>query len=346
MKTSNFNYRLPQELIAQQPVEPRDSSLLMVLERANETIEHGRFSEITNYLKEGDVLVFNQSRVIPARLNGIKVGNGASIEILLLNRRRPCVWEGLARPSRKVRVGTKMEIIPADNKGPTSGVLTEVIEAGAEGIIHLRFEDEGRLEELGQIALPPYIKEPLADPERYQTVYARVAGSVAAPTAGLHFTPQLLETIEKMGVESHFVSLHIGLDTFRPVRQEDPQKHPVHSEYGVIDKETSDALSRAKEEGRRIICIGTSAVRIVEGATQTSHHQLVESYEGLLDLFILPGYKFQIVDGLVTNFHLPCSTLLMLVSAFARREFIERAYNEAIARRYRFYSFGDAMLIL
>jgi S-adenosylmethionine:tRNA ribosyltransferase-isomerase len=346
MKTSDFNYRLPHELIAQQPVEPRDSSRMMVLKRTNETMEHRRFNQITDYLMEGDVLVFNQSRVIPARLNGIRVGSDSSIEILLLNRLSHCVWEGLARPSRKVRVGTKIEIMPADRNGPTSGVFAYVIEVREEGIIHLRFENEDRLDELGQIALPPYIKSPLVDLERYQTVYARVDGSVAAPTAGLHFTPQLFDTIDKMGVESHFVSLHIGLDTFRPVRQEDPRRHPIHCEYGVIEKKTADALSRAKEEGRRIICIGTSTVRIVEGIAQTSHHQPIEPFEGLLDLFILPGYKYRIVDGLVTNFHLPCSTLIMLVSAFAGREFIRRTYNEAIAQRYRFYSFGDAMLIL
>lgn len=348
MKTGDFDYQLPAELIAQTPLEPRDSSRLMVLRRGDGQIEHRQFNEITAYLKAGDVLVFNKSRVIPARLDGRKVDGGGKLSLLLLCRQQDGIWEALVKPARRVKAGTRIEITPAARSRHESkaGMFAEVNEVRQQGIVDISFDDEGRLAELGQIPLPPYIKAPLGDPERYQTVYARVAGSVAAPTAGLHFTPQLLDTIERMGVRCLFVSLHIGLDTFRPVREEDPQKHTVHREFGIVDEEAAAELSRAREEGRRIICVGTSAVRTVEGVARLSRRRPIESYEGWLSLFILPGHKFGMVDGMVTNFHLPRSTLMMLVSAFAGRGLIRKAYDEAIARSYRFYSFGDAMLIL
>ena len=337
MKTSDFDYGLPPELIAQQPLEPRHSSRLLALKRGNGSIEHRRFTDLTAYLKEGDVLVFNESRVIPARLEGKRVDSGAKIEILLLNRLEPGLWQALAKPARRAIEGAEVDF---------GGLTARVVATpDSEGVIRLRFEDERRLETLGTVPLPPYIKAPLADPERYQTVYARSPGSAAAPTAGLHFTGELFEEIDGLGVQRLFVNLHIGLDTFRPVREDDPLKHRIHKEYGFIDQETADAISRAKEEGRRIIGVGTSAVRLLEGVAEINDG-LVRPYEGWIGLFILPGHKFRVVDTMLTNFHLPRSTLLMLVSAFAGEDIIRKAYDEAIAERYRFYSFGDAMLIL
>lgn len=348
MKTSDFDYQLPPELIAQTPLEPRDGSRLMVLNRGRSRIEHRRFGDITAYLVAGDVLVFNASRVIPARLNGRKVDGGGRLEVLLLRRHESGIWEALVKPAKRVKSGTGIEITAGGEMPGQSRavVLARIVEVRGEGIVLITFDDEGRLPELGLLALPPYIKRPLVDPERYQTVYARVAGSVAAPTAGLHFTPELLDRIVKMGVRCVFVNLHIGLDTFRPVREEDPRKHPVHREYGVVDEEAAAELSRARREGRRIICVGTSAVRVVEQVAGLSRIQPLEPFEGWMSLYILPGHRFKMVDGLITNFHLPRSTLLMLVAAFAGQGFIKQVYSEAIAKRYRFYSFGDAMLIL
>jgi S-adenosylmethionine:tRNA ribosyltransferase-isomerase len=344
MKTSDFDYHLPPELIAQTPVEPRDQSRLMVLKRSQGSVEHRRFFEITDYLRAGDVLVFNDSRVIPARISGRKADTGGRVELLLLRRLDTAVWEALLKPGKRVDIGTRLEITgdSADN----IKVWAEITGLGEEGVKVVRFSDEKLLLQMGSVPLPPYIHTPLADAERYQTVYARVLGSAAAPTAGLHFTPQLLEVIEGKGVHLLFVTLHIGLDTFRPVREEDPLKHPIHKEYGILTQEVATELSKAKREGRRIICAGTTTVRIVEQAAQTSQASLLAPFEGWVSLLALPGYRFRVADAMITNFHLPRSTLLMLVAAFAGRDYIISAYEEAIAREYRFYSFGDAMLIL
>jgi S-adenosylmethionine:tRNA ribosyltransferase-isomerase len=333
MKTSDFDYDLPPELIAQRPIEPRDHSRLMVLDRAAGTIEHRRFYDIVDYLGEGDVMVFNDSRVIPARLRGKRAGTGGNVEVLLLRRREATVWEALVRPARRLQVGVSIEVAPA--------LSAEVIGDGEGGIRVLRFSDEAALLRAGEVPLPPYIHEPLADPERYQTVYCRPPGSAAAPTAGLHFTTALLEKIRAKGVRCLFVTLQVGLDTFRPVKEDDPAEHTIYREYGLLGEATAGELGRARREGRRVICVGTTTVRLVEQAAQAGGGV----FEGWVELFILPGYRFRTVDGLVTNFHLPRSTLLMLVTAFAGKGLIDRAYREAIAEKYRFYSFGDAMLV-
>ena len=346
MKTSDFDYYLPSELIAQTPVEPRDQSRLMVLNRSDGSIEHRRFSDIVDYLRDNDVLVFNDSRVIPARLNGRKVDSGGRVEILLLCRLGAGIWEALVKRGKQLRIGTRVEIANDSAVDNPSKVLAEVIGLRQSGIKVLKFSDETLLPELGKIPLPPYIHTPLSYPERYQTVYARVVGSVAAPTSGLHFTPELLGKIEQKGVHCLFVTLHIGLDTFSPVREDDPLEHPIYREYGVLSQTVAGQLSQAKREGRRIICVGTTTVRIVEQVAQLSSPLQLQPFEDWVSLFILPGYQFRMVDALITNFHLPSSTLLMLVTAFAGKEFITQAYQEAIASRYRFYSFGDAMLIL
>ncbi|MFC1954951.1 tRNA preQ1(34) S-adenosylmethionine ribosyltransferase-isomerase QueA [Chloroflexota bacterium] len=347
MKTSDFDYSLPVELIAQSPIETRDQSRLMVLNRGDGSTEHRRFFNIVDYLRNGDVLVFNDSRVIPARLYGRKVNGGGGVEILLLRRLDANVWEALVKPGKRLRVGTSVAIARDSAVGNMSevAVSARVIEQKQDGIRVLSFSDETLLPELGKVPLPPYIHTPLEDPEQYQTVYARLAGSVAAPTAGLHFTPQLLGEIEQKGVHCLFVTLHVGLDTFRPVKEEDPLEHSIHCEYAVLSQAVADELSQARWEGRRIICVGTTTVRILEQAAQVNDSLHLEPFEDWVNLFILPGHQFCLVDALVTNFHLPRSTLLMLVSAFAGKEFIDKAYQEAIAQRYRFYSFGDAMLI-
>ena len=348
MKTSDFDYSLPTELIAQTPIEPRDQSRLMVLNRSDSSIEHRKFSEITDYLRAGDVLLFNDSRVIPARLNGRKIDSGGRVEILLLRRLDTCAWETLVKPGKRVNIGTMIEITndsAVDNKQGAK-VLAKVIKLRQAGIKVISFSDETLLPKLGKIPLPPYIHTPLTRPERYQTVYANEAGSVAAPTAGLHFTPELLDEIERKGVHCLFVTLHIGLDTFRPVSEDDPLEHPIYREYGGLRQEVASQLSQARAEGRRIICVGTTTVRLIEQVAQNSNAALLEPFEGWVSLFILPGYQFRMVDALITNFHLPKSTLMMLVTAFAGKDFINRAYEEAIALHYRFYSFGDAMLVL
>ena len=340
MQTRDFDYLLPPELIAQSPLEPRDHSRLMVLNRERDSLEHRRFFEITEYLRPGDVLVFNDSRVIPARLKGSRAGSGGRVEILLLHRREEGLWEALVKPGKRLRPGSRIELDAAGSR-----TTAEVTDEGEDGIKTLRFTDESLLSRLGEVPLPPYIHTPLERPERYQTVYARADGSAAAPTAGLHFTPELLHRIEQKGVHCHFVTLHVGLDTFRPVREEDPRQHRIHREYAELNQETAAALTRARQEGRRIICVGTTAVRIAEQAAQLSSPESLQPFRGWVSLFILPGYRFRMVDAMITNFHLPRSTLLMLVSAFAGTEAIRRAYEEAISRRYRFFSFGDAMLI-
>jgi S-adenosylmethionine:tRNA ribosyltransferase-isomerase len=345
MRTSDFDYYLPPELIAQTPVEPRDQSRLMVLDRSHGSIDHCQFFEIVDYLRAGDVLVFNDSRVIPARLSGRKVDTGGRVELLLLRRLDTAIWEALVKPGKRVNIGTRVEITGNSAAGSTK-VLAEITGLREEGVKVVRFSDEALLLQLGKVPLPPYIHTPLTDAERYQTVYSRVLGSVAAPTAGLHFTAELLSQIERMGVCCLFVTLHVGLDTFRPVRENDPLKHPIHKEYGVLTQEVATELSQAKKEARRIICVGTTTVRIIEEAAQASKTSLLAPFEGWVSLLALPGYQFRMVDVMITNFHLPRSTLLMLVAAFAGRDFIIRAYGEAIAKKYRFYSFGDAMLVL
>ena len=347
MRTSDFNYYLPQELIAQTPLEPRDHSRLMVLGRSDNSLNHRSFFEVVDYLRNGDVLVFNDSRVIPARLSGRKADTGGRLEILLLRQLDSRGWEALVRPAKRIRVGSRLELAgDAESGKGQDGVIAEVVEAREGGVRVISFSDQSLLEGLGRIPLPPYIRVPLRNPERYQTVYADAAGSVAAPTAGLHFTPQLIDRIRSKGVRCLFVTLHVGLDTFLPVRESNPLEHKIHREYGVLDQETASQLSQARREGRRIICVGTTTVRLVEAAAQASNPLSIQPFQGWVGLFILPGYWFQVVDALITNFHLPKSTLLMLVTAFTGKDAITRAYREAIAQRYRFYSFGDAMLIL
>lgn len=343
MKTSDFDYKLPIELIAQTPVEPRDYSRLMVLNRADGSIEHHHFFEIVNFLKSGDVLVFNDSRVIPARLKGRREGGGKA-EILLLRYLEDKLWEVLVKPARRIKLGDKIRILA---NGEQRWVEVEVVGKGEESLRVIRFSDEMLLERLGEVPLPPYIHTPLSDLERYQTVYARVKGSVAAPTAGLHFTPELLNKLRAKGVELVFVTLHVGLDSFRPVRVEEPSQHPIHQEYCELNEDVATNLTAAKREGRRIICVGTTAVRTLEQAALSAGKvQSLKPFKGWASLLILPGHSFRLVDVLITNFHLPRSTLLMLISAFAGKELIDHAYQEAIRLGYRFYSFGDAMLIV
>ena len=347
MKTSDFDYSLPLELIAQTPIEPRDQARLMVLSRSDGSLKHHRFFEIVDYLQAGDVLVFNDSRVIPARLHARKVDTGGRLEILLLRWLSPNIWETLVKPSKRVNIGSRIEIAnnAATDDRQDFKVPAEVVGLGEGGIRVISFSDETLLSELGRMPLPPYIHIPLTNPERYQTVYANVAGSIAAPTAGLHFTTELIDKIKSKGIHCLFVTLHVGLDTFQPIREDDPLEHPIHQEYGVLTQEVANHLSQAKVEGRRIIGVGTTTVRLVEAVAQTSSPVHMQPFEGWASLFILPGYQFRVVDALITNFHLPKSTLLMLVSAFAGRELINQAYREAIARKYRFFSLGDAMLI-
>jgi S-adenosylmethionine:tRNA ribosyltransferase-isomerase len=293
-------------------------------------------------------MVFNDSRVIPARLKGRRAGTGGGVEILLLRRLEASLWEALVKPARRLRAGARVDIIMESSSVERAGerIQAEVNGVADGGIRTISFSDESLLMESGKVPLPPYIHTPLSQPERYQTVYARVTGSVAAPTAGLHFTPGLLGEIERRGVRCLFVTLHVGLDTFRPVKEDDPREHAIYKEYGVLSGEVADELSRARRDGRRVICVGTTTVRIIEQAAQASRPSELKPFEGWVDLFILPGYWFRMVDVLVTNFHLPKSTLLMLVTAFGGRELINKAYQEAITQKYRFYSFGDAMLII
>jgi S-adenosylmethionine:tRNA ribosyltransferase-isomerase len=344
MKTGDFDYVLPPRLIAQTPTEPRDHSRLMVLDRPARSVAHCHFFDLSDYLGAGDVLVFNDTRVIPARLVARK-DSGARLEVLLLQRLRPNVWQVLVRPGKRVGAGARMRIVPYETGAATgTTVEAEVLEVGEGGIRVVGFSDDGPLVSLGRMPLPPYIRAPLADPERYQTVYARADGSAAAPTAGLHFTPELIDRIERKGVGCLFVTLHVGLDTFQPVREDNPVEHRIHREFGLVPAGAARELSLAKAEGRRIVCVGTTAVRLVEAAWRANG--LAGAYSGWVDLFILPGHEFRVANAMITNFHLPRTTLLMLVSAFAGREFILDAYREAIERGYRFYSFGDAMLII
>ena len=352
MRTGDFDYHLPPELIAQTPLEPRDSSRLLVLQRYTGRVEHRSFAHILEYVNPGDVMVFNQSRVIRARLYGRREDSGGKVELLLLRREGAGTWQALAQPGRRLRPGVKVIVTP-DGLQPDQGyqrsIEVEILASHADGIKTLRLDPEGDIDSLGEIPLPPYIHQRLKDPERYQTVYAQEPGSAAAPTAGLHFTRPLMEELKELGVELAFVTLHVGLDTFRPVQAEDPTTHKMHTEYFELGPGTAELLNKARSDKRRVIAVGTTTVRVLEQAAQLMLQQgkdQLEPTSGQAGLYILPGHKFQVVDALITNFHLPRSTLLMMVSALAGRDLVLRAYQEAINQRYRFYSFGDAMLVL
>ena len=341
MKTSDFYYDLPQELIAQTPLERRDGSRLLVMDRRTGALDHKHFFDLPDYLRPGDTLVLNDSRVLPARLYGRRDPTGGAAELLLLKELEEGQWECLARPGRKLKPGSKLTF--------GDGALTAtVLEDLSEGKKRVQFHFHGIflevLERLGKMPLPPYIKEELADGERYQTVYSRNTGSAAAPTAGLHFTPELLETISHMGVDIAYVTLHVGLGTFRPVSAENITDHHMHSEFCMLSAETAALLNETRRRGGRIICVGTTSCRTLESLSAPDGTFTEKS--AWTDIFIYPGYNFKAMDGLITNFHLPESTLLMLVSAFADRQHVLAAYATAVSRRYRFFSFGDAMLIL
>ncbi|HJR80222.1 MAG TPA: tRNA preQ1(34) S-adenosylmethionine ribosyltransferase-isomerase QueA [Anaerolineales bacterium] len=335
MKTSDFDYNFPQSSIAQTPVEPRDSSRLLVLHRDTGEIEHRTFREVKDYLRPGDLLVLNQTRVIPARIYARKETGGRA-ELLLLRRRDPLTWEALVG-GKGLRVGKSVKI----EDGPQAEVV-EILD-GSERVIKFSEPIEPYFSRVGHVPLPPYIHEKLNDPERYQTVYAREPGSAAAPTAGLHFTPRLLDELQASGVKIAYVTLHVGLDTFAPVTEENPQEHKIHTEWCELSQETADSINETKENGGRVVAVGTTSVRTLESATMGQNGIL--SYLGATSIYILPGYQFKVVDAMITNFHLPRSTLIMLVSAFAGREKILETYELAIKEGYRFYSFGDAMLI-
>ena len=340
MKTSDFYYDLPQELIAQTPLDKRDTSRLMTLDRVSGAVEHHHFYELPDFLNPGDCLILNDSRVLPARLLGQRLPGGGACEVLLLIDRGDKTWECLVRPGRKMRTGAKLSF--------GDGELTaQVVEELPDGNRLVRFDYEGIflevLERLGKMPLPPYIKEELQDQERYQTVYSKVLGSAAAPTAGLHFTPELLEKIAARGVGIGYVTLHVGLGTFRPVKEEEITEHERHSEFCTIPQETADLINRTKANGGRCICVGTTSCRTLESWAAEDGH--MEAKAGWTNIYIYPGYQFKVMDALVTNFHLPESTLIMLVSAFAGREHVLAAYQEAVKERYRFFSFGDAMFI-
>ncbi len=353
--TRDYDYQLPPELIAQQPVEPRDAARLMVIHRATGQIEPRVFRDIVEYLRPGDLLVANDSRVIPARLFAHKVPTGGRVELLLLNRRDATTWEVLVG-GKRVRQGTRLVVHGPEDANETVALSAEVVEEldGPRRVVRFDQPVEQVWDQVGVVPLPPYVHEPLRDPERYQTVYARVGGSAAAPTAGLHFTPELMVRLRDMGVEFAFVTLHIGLDTFRPVTEERVDEHKIHSEYCELRPQVAEQVNRAKLAGRRVVAVGTTAVRTLETAAlkavevagDSCPWKTVAAFAGWTDLFIYPGFRFRVVDAMITNFHLPRSTLILLVSAFAGRELIMRAYQEAIRRRYRFYSFGDATLIL
>ncbi|MCM8710435.1 tRNA preQ1(34) S-adenosylmethionine ribosyltransferase-isomerase QueA [Clostridium sp. SYSU_GA19001] len=340
MDVKDFYFHLPEELIAQHPLERRDESRLMVVDKNTGVIEHKIFKDIINYLDAGDCLVLNNTRVMPARLIGEKEGSGGKIEFLLLKRIDKNSWETLVKPGKRAKIGSKFVFGNGELKA-------EVTEMGEEGNRIVRFDYEGIFEEvldrLGQMPLPPYIKERLEDRERYQTVYSKEIGSAAAPTAGLHFTDELLERIKKKGINIVFVTLHVGLGTFRPVKTEKVEEHLMHSEYYVMTKETAEIINKTKESGKRVIAVGTTSNRTLE--TIADEQGRVREQTGWTDIFIYPGYKFKIVDALITNFHLPESTLIMLVSAFSSKEIIMNAYNEAVNNKYRFFSFGDAMFL-
>lgn len=341
MKRQDFYYELPEELIAQDPLEDRSSSRLLVLDKESGAVSHHVFKDVIDYLNEGDCLVINDTKVLPARLIGAKVGTDAKIEVLLLKRKENNIWETLVKPGKKAKIGTKISF----GDGLLMGEVVDIVE---EGNRLIQFTYEGIFEEildrLGQMPLPPYITHHLEDKNRYQTVYAEHTGSAAAPTAGLHFTPELLEKIEKKGVDIARVTLHVGLGTFRPVKVDEITDHHMHSEFFQIEEEAATKINRAKDTGKKVICVGTTSCRTVESAADETGH--LKACSGWTEIFIYPGYQFKVLDSLITNFHLPESTLVMLVSALAGREHVLAAYEEAVKERYRFFSFGDAMMIL
>ena len=340
MKVTDFNYNLPEELIAQVPIEKRDESRLMVLDREKKTIEHKVFKDILDYLKPGDCLVRNNTKVIPARLYGVKEETGANVEFLLLHRVEGDIWEVMVRPGKKLMPGAKVSF--------GDGILkAEILEKMDDGNRKVKFEYNGIfneiLDKIGLMPLPPYIKERLKEKDRYQTVYAKYEGSAAAPTAGLHFTDELLEKIKEKGVEIANVTLHVGIGTFRPVKVENIEEHDMHSEHYYIKKEDADKINNARKNGGRIIAVGTTSCRVLESISD--ENGIVHETEGDTSIFIYPGYKFKCIDCLITNFHLPESTLIMLVSALAGKDYIMKAYEEAVKGKYKFFSFGDAMFI-
>lgn len=341
MKKSDFYYELPQELIAQTPVEPRNASRLMCIDRTNGSISHCHFYNLCEKLRKGDLLVMNDSRVIPARLYGEKIGNNTFIEFLLLEQKGDKLWEIICRPGKKAKVGTKFSF-------GNGRLIAEVMEVKDDGNRIVKFECEGNfftaLEDVGQMPLPPYITEKLENKERYQTVYSRELGSAAAPTAGLHFTPEMLDELHQKGINTAFVTLHVGLGTFRPVKEEKVLDHKMHSEHYFLPKETADLINQTKQNGGRVIAVGTTSCRTLESVA--TFYDKIEEHEGYTDIFIYPGYEFRCIDGLITNFHLPESTLIMLVSAFMGYDNTMNAYKTAVQEKYRFFSFGDAMLIL
>lgn len=338
---SDFYYDLPEELIAQTPVEPRSSSRMMCVDRRTGEVTHDHFYNLCEHLREGDLLVMNDSRVIPARLYGEKIDNGTFIEFLLLEQKGDKLWEIICRPGKKAKVGTKFSF-------GGGRLIAEVVEVKDDGNRIVRFECEGNfftaLDDVGQMPLPPYITAKLEDKERYQTVYSRELGSAAAPTAGLHFTPELLEKLHGMGVKTAFVTLHVGLGTFRPVKEDNVLEHKMHSEHYYLPKETADLINETKAKGGRVIAVGTTSCRTLESVA-TFYKEIAE-HDGYTDIFIYPGYEFKCIDGLITNFHLPESTLIMLVSAFMGYENTMNAYKTAVEEKYRFFSFGDSMCIL
>ena len=340
MKRQDFYYELPEELIAQDPLEDRSSSRLLVLDKESGAVSHHVFKDVIDYLNEGDCLVINDTKVLPARLIGAKVGTDAKIEVLLLKRKENNIWETLVKPGKKAKIGTKISF----GDGLLMGEVVDIVEEGNR-LIQFAYEGifEEILDQLGQMPLPPYITHHLEDKNRYQTVYAEHTGSAAAPTAGLHFTPELLEKIEKKGVDIARVTLHVGLGTFRPVKVDEITDHHMHSEFYRIEEGAATKINRAKDTGKKVICVGTTSCRTVESAADETGH--LKACSGWTEIFIYPGYQFKVLDSLITNFHLPESTLVMLVSALAGREHVLAAYEEAVKERYRFFSFGDAMLI-
>ncbi len=341
MKKSDFYYELPQELIAQTPVEPRNASRLMCVNRKNGEITHSHFYNLCDKLRKGDLLVMNDSRVLPARLYGEKIENHTFIEFLLLEQKGDKVWEIICRPAKKAKAGTKFSF-------GNGRLIAEVTEVKDDGNRIVKFECEGNfftaLEDVGQMPLPPYITQKLENKERYQTVYSRELGSAAAPTAGLHFTPEMLDELHQKGINTAFVTLHVGLGTFRPVKEDKVLDHKMHSEHYYLPKETADLINQTKQNGGRVIAVGTTSCRTLESVA--TFYDKIEEHEGYTDIFIYPGYKFKCIDGLITNFHLPESTLIMLVSAFMGYDNTMNAYKTAVQEKYRFFSFGDAMLIV
>ena len=370
MKTSDFNYDLPEELIAQDPLLDRSSSRLMHLDRKTGKVTHGSFRDVASFLEPGDTLVINDTKVIPARLYGVREGSLGKVEILLLVRKSADTWETLVKPGKKCRIGSRILFGSPDGTAEKAPLIGEVVDILEEGNRLIKFTYEGIFEEvldsLGEMPLPPYIHHKLEDKTRYNTVYAKYEGSAAAPTAGLHFTEELLKEIKEMGVNIAHVTLHVGLGTFRPVKSDNVEEHHMHSEFYMVSKETAELINETKRKGHRVICVGTTSCRTIESAAERADGGVTEKAvpetdacagtaepgtyvlrekSGWTDIFIYPGYEFKLMDGLITNFHLPESTLIMLVSAFAGRKHVLKAYEEAVRERYRFFSFGDAMII-